>query len=120
MYDLFAAKSKTAIDLYNLSHEPGNSWQQNYGFVEYRPDESWRGNKVRRFEIQPIIDVGRLPEFHYLPYSQVEKLVSYFENSELELPDWLKCQIFIFHLGISRSYSRNTRRNLKILNLWHL
>lgn len=90
MYCIDKNKAKTAIHLFNSCYEPGNSWQQHYAFSVYRPNDSWRGQKpIRRFEIQPIIDVGRLPEHHYLPFGQVQELVQHFENSNEALPLWL-------------------------------
>ncbi|XP_021376553.1 uncharacterized protein LOC110465207 [Mizuhopecten yessoensis] len=79
LYGLDEFKVISASRLFNQIYEPNHSWQQKYGFTVYRPDEDWRGDaQVRRFEIQTILDVGRLPEYHYLPYVQVEKLVSFF------------------------------------------
>ena len=30
---------------------------------------------MRRYEIQPILDISRLPEFHYLPYEEAIKVI---------------------------------------------
>lgn len=95
MYKLDEVKGISAVHLYNSCYDTGNFWQQHYGFTVYRPDDNWRGEgRVRRFEIQPIIDVGKIPEFHYLPYCQVEKIVHHFEQMKLEIPRWLKCPDF--------------------------
>ena len=56
----------------------------------YRPDDSWMGNSINRYEIQPIVDISKLPEHKNLPYLEAKKLVQYFLENKVELPDFLK------------------------------
>jgi hypothetical protein len=56
-------------------------------YSSYRPVEAWRGPALNRFEIQPIIDVTRLPEYHYLPFSKAKNLVESLADNEF--PMWL-------------------------------
>ncbi|CAG2220264.1 unnamed protein product [Mytilus edulis] len=46
-----------------------------YSFAPRRPNAEWRGKPVRQYEIQPLLDISRLPEFHYLPYEEAVKIV---------------------------------------------
>lgn len=94
MYNIQKDKAKSSIHLYNSCYKPRNSWQQHYAFTLYHPDNYWRGNPLRRFEIQPVIDIGQLPAHHYLPYQQVEELVKHFEDTVESLPFWLTCPDF--------------------------
>ena len=88
-----------AVFIYNEICEPECTWQQHYGFSTYRRDDSFRGKMepfdklgipVGKFEIQPILDVGQLPDFHYLPYTQLVLMLQYFHEKSLELPKFLR------------------------------
>lgn len=46
-----------------------------YSFAAYRPNEEWRHKPLKHYQIQPLIDMSRLPEFHYLPYEEAVKIV---------------------------------------------
>ena len=43
---------------------------------------------MRRYEIQPILDVSKLPDFHYLPYDSAKQLSAEFEGNRGK-PQWL-------------------------------
>ena len=81
-------------------------------FTVYRPDASWRGHKpVRRYELQPLIGLGRLPEHHYLLYNHVEEVVRSLEESSDGLPLWLKPTDFYLLSEISNSYGPLTQNS---------
>lgn len=99
-YKLSRTKAFHAISVFDESNDPFCSWQQHYGFSSFRRDDAFRGNMFpfrhvgipyKRIELQPIIDVGKLPEFHYLPYSQVVQMLKYFVEKSMDLPTFLDC-----------------------------
>ena len=66
LYGLNQQQSLNAGALYHESINPMCTWPEHYAFTCYRPDDSWLSEPLRRYEIQPILDVSRLPEHHYL------------------------------------------------------
>ncbi|CAG2256964.1 unnamed protein product [Mytilus edulis] len=64
--------TKSAFHIFNYMTNPEISTLCHY---TRRPNEEWRGKPVRQYEIQPLLDIGRLPEFHYLPYEEAVKIV---------------------------------------------
>ena len=94
IYDLHFKKSFSAISIFNEMYDPKSSWLQHYAFACYRPDDSWTSVPVRRYEIQPILDVSKLPDHKYLPYSEAEKITLHFEQNEMDMPCFLKIPDF--------------------------
>lgn len=88
-YKLFKDKTTTAFHIFNAVSDPDASVHAHYSFTCYRIDDSWRGEPIPRYELQPIIDVGRLPEFHYLSYTEVKALAEKLQETG-EVPPWLK------------------------------
>lgn len=82
-------KTFSAISIFNEANPPENTWNEKYGFTCYRPDESWRGDRIDRFVIQPVIDATKLPEHHYISYDQAKELVLYFITNEKTMPKWM-------------------------------
>lgn len=109
MYDL-SNRNRQAVYIFNAAFDPLNSWHQHYAFASYREDKSWRGpDPVRKFELQPIVDIGRLPEHHYLPYSQVLAITEAFEN-EGSLPEFLTTpDFFLPRLNIENLMKKNAK-----------
>lgn len=68
IFGITPTKCFNAVSIYNEMYNPKSAWMQHYAFSCYRPDETWEGNKIHRFEIQPIVDIGKLPEHKYFPY----------------------------------------------------
>lgn len=64
--------TKSAFHIFNYMTNPEISTLCHY---TRRPNEEWRGKPVRQYEIQPLLDISRLPEFHYLPYEEAVKIV---------------------------------------------
>lgn len=73
MYNLQEDIVKGASHIFRYTKE--YSTLTHYSFASYRPDDNWRGGSLQRFEIQPIIDITRLPEFHYLAYEEAVRVV---------------------------------------------
>ncbi|CAG2229037.1 unnamed protein product [Mytilus edulis] len=67
--------TKSAFHIFNYMTNPEISTLCHYSFAPRRPNEEWRGKPVRQYEIQPLLDISRLPEFHYLPYEEAVKIV---------------------------------------------
>jgi hypothetical protein len=92
----YSLKNRTfhSISVYNEMTNPDSTWRQHYGFTVYRPDDCWRGAAQERFEVQPVLDVSRLPDYHFLPYKQARLLVDHFITGNLDLPKHLKVPDF--------------------------
>jgi hypothetical protein len=80
LFSVDKSKCVSAISIYNESTNPENTWDGHYEYAVYRPDDAWRGKALNKFEIQPIIDVNKLPEHHYLPFEKAEEFVNYFRD----------------------------------------
>jgi hypothetical protein len=86
LFSVDKSKCVSAISIYNESTNPENTWDGHYEYAVYRPDDAWRGKALNKFEIQPIIDVNKLPEHHYLPFEKAEEFVNYFRDNKLDFP----------------------------------
>ena len=73
-YHFLRDQTISAASVYQESQNSTCTWQEHYSFTCYRQDDFWAGPPLRRFEIQPILDVSRLPEHHYLNYHQAKSL----------------------------------------------
>lgn len=87
MYQLQQDASKSAYHIHRYCSE--FSFLTHYSFATYRPDDNWRNGPVLRHEIQPIIDISRLPDFHYLPYEEAVQLVETMRETEGFLPEFV-------------------------------
>jgi hypothetical protein len=94
LFSVDKSKCVSAISIYNESTNPENTWDGHYEYAVYRPDDAWRGKALNKFEIQPVIDVNKLPEHHYLPFEKAEEFVNYFRNNKLDFPLWLSVADF--------------------------
>ena len=94
IFDITPTKCFNAISIYNEMYNPKSAWIRHYAFSCYRPDDMWVGNSIHRFEIQPIVDIGKLPEHKYLPYQEAKKLVQYFIDRNMDLPEFLRVPDF--------------------------
>ena len=94
MYDLRPNRVFSASRIYHEMSDPQTSWQGHYSFAGYRADDSWHGTACPRYEMTPILDLTRLPEYHYLPYDQAVHLASYFMDCDEDAPLWLKAPDF--------------------------
>lgn len=94
LFSVDKSKCVSAISIYNESTNPENTWDGHYEYAVYRPDDAWRGKALNKFEIQPIIDVNKLPEHHYLPFEKAEEFVNYFRDNKLDFPLWLSVADF--------------------------
>ena len=93
-FKLSATKNFSAVSVFNELSDPNSAWHHHYGFACYRPDDSWRGPPVRRFEIQPELDIGEFPHFKYLSFSQAKLLVEFFTVHNLPVPEFLRIPDF--------------------------
>ena len=89
LYSVSDPGTISAGQVYREMTNPDITWNQHYGFAIYRSDENWRGSGRRRFEVQPMPDVGKLPEFHYVPFGAVNELAD-----EHPLADWITKEDF--------------------------
>ena len=86
LFSVDKSKCVSAISIYNESTNPENTWDGHYEYAVYRPDDAWRGKAFNKFEIQPVIDVNKLPEHHYLPFEKAEEFVNYFRDNKQDFP----------------------------------
>ena len=78
---------RSAVQVFNAAFDPASSFHQHYAFTSYREDNTWRGEPLKSYEIQPIIDLAQLPELHYMPYEKLKELRDCYGTEE---PQWLK------------------------------
>ena len=108
----------SAVGIFNEANNTDNTWIEHYGYSSYRPDEAWRGPALNRFEIQPIIDVTRLPEHHYLPFSKAKDLVESLADNEF--PMWLTVPDFFLPTENLEFIHENQPDSFKDKNHLHL
>ena len=89
----------SALEIFNIMNNPLYTHSQHYGFTVYRQDEMWQGSNKSRFEIQPIPDASKLPEYHYLSYEQSKSLVFQSQSTQLTSPDFFLPSINIENLS---------------------
>ena len=92
MYALNRDVSKGAYHIFMYMRD--FSTLSHYSFAAYRPNENWRGKPLKRYEIQPIIDINRLPEYHYLPYEEAVKVVDELCDSQGTIPEFIEMPDF--------------------------
>ncbi len=68
MFNISPKKCFSAVSIFNEMNDPHTSWSGHYSFATYRADESWRGQPCNRYELSPVVDVTRVPEYHYFSY----------------------------------------------------
>ena len=59
-YSVADPGSISARSIYRNMTNPDGTWSQQYAFTVYLSDEKWRESRQQRYEVQPILDVGRL------------------------------------------------------------
>ena len=92
MYNLQEDIVKGASHIFRYTKE--YSTLTHYSFAAYRADNNWRRGSLRRFEIQPIIDITRLPEFHYLAYEKSVQVVEDLYKIEHCVPEFARIPDF--------------------------
>ena len=105
----------SAFDIFNVMNDPKYTHSQHYGFTVYRQDEMWQGSNKLRFEIQPILDASKLPEYHYLSYDQSKLMVLQSNSTQLTSPDFFLPSINIENL-LNDSTNEITSENLAALS----
>ena len=83
-------KGASHIFMYTKEYSP----LTHYSFASYRPDDNWRGGYLPRIEIQPIIDITRLPEFHYLAYEEAVQVVDQLYEMGGRVPEFVEMPDF--------------------------
>ena len=92
MYNLQEDIVKGASHIFRYTKE--YSTLTHYSFASYRPDDKWRGGSLQRLEIQPIIDMTHLPEFHYLAYDEAVRVVDQLYEMEGFVPEFVEMPDF--------------------------
>ena len=96
----------TARRVYHSMVEPKVSWSGKYLFASYRNDDNFRGPPIRRYEITPLLDISRLPEFHYMEYEDAVKLADCYSYDER--PMWLRVpDVFLPSANIKYALENN-------------
>ena len=69
--------STTALQIGAHMTDPRYCRNQHYSTTIYRMDSNWKGPEdiQRRFEVQPVLDISKLPEMHYMSYEQTCRLL---------------------------------------------
>lgn len=90
MYNLTKEKAIAAFHVNMYAFDPKSSNHMHYAFATYRPDNEFRGEPIKRYEIQPVINMARLPEFHYMSYDETIDAVETHLHTTGDLPLWVK------------------------------
>ena len=97
MYGLIRGRTISATAVFDRMTDPASTWDSHYMYCTYRDDESWRGMPCNKFETTPVLDITRLPAFHYLTHEQAEHMATVFRDRQDDgtaLPLWLKVPDF--------------------------
>jgi hypothetical protein len=110
-----------AKDIHDHMTDERFIWCQHYGITIYRKDENWVGTSTCRFEIQPVPDISRLPEFHYLKMDKVKEVIQEYSATTSRNPDWLKPDFYLPSLNIENEINeKNSLSDENILSLSHV
>lgn len=93
-YNLYKDCAKSAYHIHAYVCDSFNSFATHYSFTVYRPDNEWRGEPLNRYELQPLVDIARLPEFHYLSYEDTLEVMKMLQNEVGEIPKWVQSPDF--------------------------
>ncbi|WAQ93675.1 hypothetical protein MAR_006146 [Mya arenaria] len=89
LYSLTKEKAISAFHVNMYALDPKTSSNMHYAFATYRPDDEWRGEPIKRYEIQPVLNMARLPEFHYMSYDETVDAIETLESTTGDLPLWV-------------------------------
>ncbi len=87
-YGIAASRSHSTTAEFNDASDPEKTWRQHYAFTTYRPD------REKCFEIQPVVDIVKLSCHHYLSYSQAKLLAEKYEATTSHRPAFLQVPDF--------------------------
>ena len=93
MYNLTKNLAKSAYHIHNLMTNPDFSTICHYSFTAIRINEEWRWAPVSKYEVQPILDISRLPEHHYLPFEEAVRVINEL-SSETGVPEFVSVPDF--------------------------